>query len=280
MTLDSTSPYAEPKVVAGVEDCVFYHTMDLPGVGEVQGQWDLRPGAADYLGHVDFAGKRALDMGTASGFLCFEMERQGAEVVGYDLSPDTDSWDIVPFGGWPETTMATERMAGMGRLNNGWWLAHAALGSRARVAYGSVYNVPSAIGPVDTAVFGAILLHLRDPFLAMQRALSLTTETVVVTEPAGRAAKALGRLPARARQRVLTSGRLPANLGFLPDPALGLPNESWWRLTPWALGRMVQVLGFDITSLTFHSQIYLGQPCPMYTLVGRRADGRAGKWRV
>ncbi|MDQ1367124.1 MAG: hypothetical protein QOE57_3166 [Acidimicrobiaceae bacterium] len=273
MTVDSTSPYAEPRAVAGVEDCIFYHTMDLPRVGLVHGQWDLRPAPGDYLGHVDFSGKRALDVGTASGFLCFEMERRGAEVVAYDLSEHSESWDIVPFGGWPAETMATERAAGMGRINKGYWLAHAALGSHARMAYGSVYQLPSSIGPVDVAVFGAILVHLRDPFLALQRALALTTETVVITEPAGRAAKVIGRLPGWAAHRVASAPWLPAKLGFLPDPALGLPDESWWRLTPWALARMVRVLGFDVASITFHNQLYLGAPCPMFTLVGRRRKG-------
>jgi predicted nicotinamide N-methyase len=34
-----------------------------------------------YLGNFDFVGKRVLDVGAASGFLTFEMEKRGAEVV-------------------------------------------------------------------------------------------------------------------------------------------------------------------------------------------------------
>ena len=275
MTLDSAAPYATPRTVPGVEACTFYHTMDLPGVGLVEGAWDLRASPGDYLGHVDFDGKRALDVGTATGFLCFEMERRGADVVAYDLSPDAPSWDLVPFGGWPDEAIAAERTAGLGRLNNGFWLAHAALGSRARVVYGSVYQLPAEIGPVQVAVLGAILLHLRDPFLALQRALALTTETVVITEPASRSARCLGRLPGWARLRLATDPRLPADLGLLPNPAVGLPYETWWRLTPWATARMVQILGFDVVRLGFHSQTYAGQPCPMYTVVGRRRDPSA-----
>ena len=41
-------------------------------------------------------GKRVLDVGTSSGFLCFEMERRGAEVVAFDLSDEFDG-DAVPF---------------------------------------------------------------------------------------------------------------------------------------------------------------------------------------
>jgi predicted nicotinamide N-methyase len=43
-------------------------------------------------------GKRVLEIGTASGFLCFTMERMGAEMVAYDLSGGQD-WDIVPYAG-------------------------------------------------------------------------------------------------------------------------------------------------------------------------------------
>lgn len=273
MALGSASPYAEAKSVQDSKDCIFYHTMDLPAVGVVEGPWDLRPGIEDYLGKVRFAGKRALDVGTASGFLCWEMERRGAEVVACDLSEQSQSWDLVPFGGAPDPTFAAERSAGLGRINNGWWLAHAALGSKANVVYGSVYEMPPSIGEVQVAVFGAILLHLRDPFLALQRALALTTETVVITEPAGRAAQALGRLPRAAIHRLVSGSRLPATVRLLPEPAAGLPNETWWSLPPWTVARMIRVLGFELASVEFHSQTYEGRPCPMYTLVGRRREG-------
>jgi 2-polyprenyl-3-methyl-5-hydroxy-6-metoxy-1,4-benzoquinol methylase len=80
--------YASPRVVTRLEDCFFYHTIEIPGYGIVEGPWDLRAGLGDYLGNVDLRGKRVLELGTASGFVCFHMERQGADVVAYDLSPD------------------------------------------------------------------------------------------------------------------------------------------------------------------------------------------------
>jgi len=43
-------------------------------------------------------------------------------------------------------------------------------GSRARMVYGSVYAIPTAIGAVDVATFGSVLLHVRDPFIALQNA--------------------------------------------------------------------------------------------------------------
>src|SRR5436309_16016655 len=88
--------YASPRVVTSLDDCYFYHTTDIPGFGTVTGEWDLRPGISDYLGRVDFRGKRVLEPGTASGFVCFHIESLGGDVVAVDLS-ERESWDIVPY---------------------------------------------------------------------------------------------------------------------------------------------------------------------------------------
>src|SRR5437899_12127744 len=92
---DSTV-YAVPRLVSDVKDCYFYHTIEVPGFGLIEGEWDLRAGIGDYLGRVAFKDKRVLELGTASGFVCFHMESVGADVVGYDLSDEQD-WDVVPF---------------------------------------------------------------------------------------------------------------------------------------------------------------------------------------
>jgi hypothetical protein len=73
--------FAKPLKVDDVADCYFYHTMELPSHGVINGEWDLRAGVHDYLGRVEFAGKRVLEIGPASGFLTFEMEKRGAGVV-------------------------------------------------------------------------------------------------------------------------------------------------------------------------------------------------------
>jgi hypothetical protein len=77
--------WAVPRTITDLKDCDFYHTMDIPGVGLVKGEWDLRLGIRRYLGNVAFRDKRVLEIGTASGFVCFYIESQGAEVVAYDL---------------------------------------------------------------------------------------------------------------------------------------------------------------------------------------------------
>ena len=59
------------------DDYHFYHAIDLPGIGEMPGEWDLRHAPDEYLGNVVVTNKRVLDMGTANGFLSFHMESKG-----------------------------------------------------------------------------------------------------------------------------------------------------------------------------------------------------------
>ncbi len=253
-----TPPYADPIAVASLDDCYYYHTMDVPGYGLVTGEWDIRGGVDRYLGDEPLAGKRVLEVGTASGFLCFEMERRGAEVVGYDLSPG-DSWDIVPYAGTDAEAQADERRRHVARLNNSWWFNHAAFGSRANVVYGSVYAVPRAIGPVDVATVGAILLHLRDPFLALQNAVSLRPQTVIVTELAPRGWAAA--LPVRRGVR-----RSPL---FLPNAAKREPRDAWWSFTPEAIVNMLAILGYRTDRVVRHAHRYRGRATAMFTVVAR-----------
>jgi len=178
---DVENPFSSPRRVTDLSDCYFYHVMDLPGYGEVGGEWDLRGGEESYLGGVSFQGKRVLELGTASGFLCRFMEGKGAEVIGFDLPAD-GFWDIVPFAGLDVSSTKLAMRDFIETLKNGWWFAHHLFGSRAKAVYGNIYDIPKEIGPVDIATFGAILLHLRDPFQALYSALRLTRELVIVTE--------------------------------------------------------------------------------------------------
>jgi hypothetical protein len=246
--------YAEPRVVADASDCYFYHTIDLPVAGTVGGDWDLRGGLNTYLGCYEFRGKRVLDVGAANGILSFFMEDQGAEVVSFDLDQNGE-WDMVPFFNWPDYEhIARDRKTIIDRLNNAYWFAHRLRQSRAKVVYGNVYRIPGAIGAVDVAVYGSILLHLRDPFLALQSGLKLTREAVIVAEA--------------LRGQVMPTTE--AYLGFLPDATTIEPKDTWWDLRPEAIVRMIGVLGFTDVTVTRHTQKYKGGDNPMYTVVGRR----------
>jgi 2-polyprenyl-3-methyl-5-hydroxy-6-metoxy-1,4-benzoquinol methylase len=161
----------KPRENIRPEDCFWYHTMDLPGIGEVQGEWDLRGNFEPYIGHVDLRERSVLDIGTASGFLSFSAEAAGAaSVVSFDIDiaerqhllPFKDSLYYRDHAAW-----AKERTADFERWKNGYWLAHQALGSQARAVYGDVYNLPTELGEFDVVIFCAVLEHLADPIRAM-----------------------------------------------------------------------------------------------------------------
>lgn len=238
--------------------------MDIPGYGLVKGEWDLRVGVKSYLGgdSVNFKGKRVLEMGAASGFLTFTMEKMGADVVGYDLSEDFD-WDIVPFARLDYKEILNSRRGHLRKINNGFWLNHKANNSKAKIVFGTVYNVPEEIGKVDIATFGSILLHLRDPFLALQSALRLTRETVIVTD------LPLTEVKGRSifRRRLNVQG---AKMDFLPDYTKQVPIDAWWRFTPGMIQLYLGVLGFENTVVTHHTQLYQDKPHELYSVVGRR----------
>jgi len=272
-------PYATPRLVTSVDDCFFYHTMDIPGHGTVAGEWDLRAGVADYVGRVPVRGKRVLELGTASGFLCFQMERAGAEVVAFDLDAGRpELLNVVPYARSDYLRHFRAYQRSLPRLHNSFWFAHRAFGSQARVVYGDVYDVPAAVGPVDIATFGSILLHLRDPFQALYSALRLVRETVIVTEPFYPLDHHLPRWAVFRRlwRRVLTLAtgtrdlrRKPA-LVFMPDCRQPQHPLTWWSLSPELVCRFLGILGFEDCRVSHHVQRFNGHPVLMFTVVGRR----------
>jgi hypothetical protein len=254
--------WAEPRNVSAIDDCDFYHTMDIPGYGVVHGQWDLRGREMAYLGNVNLRGKRVLELGTASGHLCFTMEKMGAEVVAYDLSAQ-EEWDIVPYSGYDLAAEADARKKHINRLNNGFWLAHRSYNSSAKVMYGTVYELPDNIGELDVCTFGSILLHLRDPFLALQRAAKHVRESAIVTDvvPGFR-----GHILSVAE--LLTGSKL---IRFLPNARTHTPLESWWSLSPSLVSDFLHILGFVETRISYHRQLYYGKEVKLFTVVGRRS---------
>jgi hypothetical protein len=116
-----SSIYAEPRVVTNPAQCIFYHTMDIPGYGHVQGDWDLRGHERQYLGNVDFAGKRVLEVGTASGYLPMyfqpDAKTVGSKETWWSLPPKL----IVAFLGvlgFEETTVTYHKqLSSLGRTN-------------------------------------------------------------------------------------------------------------------------------------------------------------------
>lgn len=241
--------YERPWEVHGLQDCLFYHTMDLPGVGTVTGEWDLRGGLDRYVGEVDLRGKSVLEIGPASGCVTFHMESMGAQVTAVDVD-ETTAWDIVPRAELNMGDALATRRAGARLLRNGFWFAHRQFQSRARVVYSNVYDLPVGMGQYDVAVLGMVLLHLRDPLLALTKCAQ-HARTLVVTE------------------------LLPGDLADQPVcrllPSLENPTwDTWWSISPAFVVQYLQVLGFRQIAVTGHSALFRRGDYPLYTVVASR----------
>jgi len=205
-----------------VSDCYFYHTMDLPGLGVVTGDWDLRPCLRDYFGQQDLSGKRVLDVGTATGALSFYAERQGAKVVSFDQS-EAAPMNLLPV--WSQS------LDGIRAMKKSYWLSHGLLKSANQVFYGNIYDLPDDLGKFDLAIMGSILLHLESPVAAL-RSVAKLASSIVVTE-------------------VLLDKCANSEAVFRPHYRPEAPGDDylcWWYLSPAAIRKMLETFGYKVIS--------------------------------
>ena len=247
--------YATPRKITDAADCHFYHLMEIPGHGlTTNAQWDLRGNTREYLGGVDLAGKRVLEIGPASGYLTFYMESQGAEVVSVELPPE-HVWDVVHDASLDLDAFVEEVRDGIERVRNAYWFTHERVGSKAQVYYGDIYDLPDALGHFDYAVICAVLLHVRDPMKVVEGCARLA-DNLVITDV------------------------------HFPDVPLDEPYMKWfsikeepvahvwWKFSPQLFVRFAEVLGFTESTVNFHEQVYVadGPPRPgaLFTVVSKR----------
>jgi len=222
--------FAAPRFIDRVEDCFFYHAMELPGFGLIPAHWDLRGRFDDYIGGIDVRGKSVLDVGTATGFLSFEAEKRGASrVVSFDQSDGAEQ-KFLPFKDKPysrdHAKWAQEYRGEIERWKNGYWLSHRLLGSKAEVFYGNVYDLPPALGEFDIAIVGSVLEHLSDPISALASIARLTKERIVVVTPLLDTEEPIARFEGRANH---------------PEA-----DFTWWRYSLGVYREVFGMLGFDI----------------------------------
>jgi O-methyltransferase len=247
---------------ADLSDLVWYHTVELPDGRVLPGAWDLRGHEAAYLGGVEVAGTRVLELGPATGYLTYYMERQGAEVVAFEAGFDV-SIDFLPVRGREDADGRLRVMQEtIDRNHDAWWYLHRSYGSSAKFVQGDIYDMPSDLGSFDVTVVGAILLHLREPWGALSEAARRTTRTMIVTEP-------------------LQDDLQPPESNIMRfSPSAEHHVTNWWSIYPGAVVSMLERLGFGRTEVTFHSQRHhLAHDMDadaieqrMYTVVGQRDD--------
>ena len=233
--------FAPPRFVDRLEDCFFYHAMDLPGFGLVPAHWDLRGRFDEYIGSVDLRGKSVLDVGTATGFLSFEAEKRGAaRVVSFDQSDGAEQ-KFLPFKDKPyyrdHAKWAEEYRAEIERWKNAYWLSHRLLGSKSEVFYGDIYELPNELGEFDIAIIGSVLEHLSDPITALGSVARLTKERMVIVTPLLETDEPMARFEGNA-----------AN----PDA-----DFTWWIFSLGVYREVLAMLGFGIERVNRASYHYM-----------------------
>jgi hypothetical protein len=242
-----------------LEDCHFYHCARLPDGSFLEGPWDLLDNESEYLGGIDVAGRSVLEFGPASGWLTLWMTQHGADVVVLDIGWDLAS-DLIPLA-----TIDLEKARGESiwlatQVENAWWYLRRAYGHSARAVYAPVYDLPRDLGRHDVAVFGSILLHLRDPFRALEQAAAFTDDTMVVVEPLN--------VPVSDLDRPI----------MLWNPTRSTNWSGWWSFSPGVVTDMLEVLGFPNATVSYHRQLYRPPGVPgsewveatVFTVVARR----------
>jgi O-methyltransferase len=223
--------------------------MELPGHGAMTGDWDLRRGVDEYLGNVSFAGQRVLEIGPASGFLTFEMEKRGAEVVAVEVTTE-HGWDFVPYPASKLEEIFGPRQIVLERVKNSYWFSHAAQQSNAKVCYCDVYNLPSFLGQFDIAVMGSVLLHCRDPLR--------------IVEQCGKKAKSL-----------IITDMFHADLEGAPVCRLAPTPQNflwhtWWHFSTQFFTQFLAVMGFTTSEILKHQQYHREKAYTLFTTVGQR----------
>jgi hypothetical protein len=245
---------------AGVDrgECNWYHTSQLPDGTVLEGEWDLRGREHHYLGDVPLANRTVLEFGPASGYLTFWMESQGADVTAFEAGYDA-AIHLVPSPAGGDVSAAERAlMEHTRRTTNAWWYLHREYQSKARLVHGDIYHLPDDLGQYDLVVLGSILLHLRDPFSALQQAAHHASDTIVVTDTVNPGLE----------------GDVPL-LRFWPDVADLGPAVGWWQFSPGTISAMLWRLGFERERVVRHNQRYRVQghgwsETAMYSVVARR----------
>jgi SAM-dependent methyltransferase len=231
----------QPRFVERLEDCFFYHAMELPGFGLVPGQWDLRGRFDEYIGGVDVAHRQVLDIGTATGFLSFEAEKRGAmRVLSFDMG-DPRQQTFLPFKDKlpyrdPER-WAEQYGAEIEQWKNAYWLCHRLFGSKAEVYYGNIYHLPAELGRFDVAIVGSVLEHLSDQITALASIARLTRETIVIISPL-----------LQTDERIARFESLASN----PDA-----DFTWWTYSLGVYREVLGMLGFSIAKVTTAKYRYM-----------------------
>jgi tRNA (mo5U34)-methyltransferase len=208
-----------------IEKGAWYHSIELrdgrviPGIIPI----DALRARMDAFGiPEDLRGKRVLDVGAATGWCSFEMERRGAEVVAVDCVEYDD-----------------------------FRVAHRLLESKVEYRLLDIDEfTPETLGHFDVILFFGVLYHLRHPLLGLEKILTLASDLVLVES-----FTCDGHLPEAERQ---ANG---CYMEFYETDELGGQIDNWAGPTVNCLGALCRAAGFVRVELKSVQQHRAGYVC-------------------
>jgi SAM-dependent methyltransferase len=200
----------------------------------------LRGRFDDYIGGVKLRDRSVLDVGTASGFLSFEAERQGARSVTSFNAASASQLQRNPGLEASEADFEAQL--------NSYRLAHRLLESKAVPIFGDIYRLSDIAPKSDVVIAGQVLVHLRDPFGALEQIARCSSDTLVIAE----------------------------SMFDHPDPIAaylgGTTPISWFHFSTGIYREFLPRLGFEITSIQpgKYRCVRMGADEAVWTLVAQR----------
>ena len=255
-----------------LEDCEWYHIMEVPGIeGLTDGVFDCRSDIDNIFGNLDFKNKKILNLGPSTGYLSFAAEQRGGDVTSIDLSVDPNNFqrDWVYNVKKPWKKDLAKFAEDERKRRNAFWYAHRAFKSKSKLIICHINNLPDEVELHDIGIMFSVLVHIRDPFTALLRMCSHIKEKIVITELGGYSKRnsLLNAIPNFFKK--IFQKEKPPIWQFLPKQAK--IGYALWKFNEQAVIRMLELLGFEKTSVNYH--YYLdnrGKKVFQWTVVGER----------
>jgi tRNA (mo5U34)-methyltransferase len=235
----------EPKPLSIEQDMnrlPWYHTIDLGQGLCTPGMYDHRPYLDAYGFPKDLKNRTVLDIGAASGFFSFELERRGADVTATELP----TWMSHDFGPLYKPDMTPDEAQEY--LHDPFLFARNVLKSKVKRKIINIYDIsPETVGVFDLVFCGSVLLHLTDPIKALWRIQSVTKEVAII---------------ATVIHPLQTDEPLALFLGQQR-------GDVWWFPNRPAFEAMLKAAGFQGWEWfsEFRADLRNGQPGPYHALI-------------
>ena len=158
--------------------------------------------------------------------------------MAIDLGQKSE-WDVVPHPYFDEENIKANMRDNVRKVENAFWYGHGLLKSKVELVYGTVYDVPLLVAPVDIALMSNVLQHFRDPLRAIEQVSKVVKETLIITET----------LWYESPEFITSS-----TMRLLPRAETPECNHSWWQVSPALVIGFLRLLGFPQSTCETHLQ--------------------------